>query len=92
MSAFRLLAMRLERVGAVADVYLFGGGAMVVAFDEREATKDLDARFTSSTRVLREVRAVADEMDLPRWWLNEQGSAYVPRDRDVEAVSVFDHP
>jgi len=92
MSAFRLLATRLQRKGAVADVYLFGGGAMVVAFNEREATRDLDARFTSTGQVLREVQAVADEMNLPQWWLNEQGTSYLPRDRDPNAVSVFDHP
>ena len=92
LSAFRLWAMRLQRGGAVADVYLVGGGAMVVAFDEREATKDLDARFTSTSTVVREAQAVADEMGLPGWWLNEQGPSYLPRRRDPYPVSVFDHP
>lgn len=92
LAAFRQLASRLERRHAVVDVYLFGGGAMVVAFDERQATQDLDARFTSTSAALAEVRAVADEMGLPSWWLNEQGTPYLPRRDDPFPVPVFDHP
>jgi hypothetical protein len=91
-SAFRLLAVRLERRHAIVDVYLFGGGAMVVAFDERQATQDLDARFTSTSTAIAEIREVAAEMGLPSWWLNEQGTAYLPIRDDPFPVPVFDHP
>ena len=37
-------------------------------------------------------RAVAAELGLPRWWLNEQASAYVARGGDPAAPRVFDHP
>ena len=42
--------------------------------------------------VLEEAWAVADELRWPRWWLNEQVSAYVARGRDPAAPRVFDHP
>jgi hypothetical protein len=31
----------------VADLYVFGGGAMALAYDSRRATRDADALFES---------------------------------------------
>jgi hypothetical protein len=90
LGAFQRLAQRLEERDLVCDIYLFGGGAMVIAFDSREATSDLDARFTSTSKVQREIDQVARELGFPRWWLNEQGTAYLPDGDDP--VGVFDHP
>lgn len=92
LQAFGRLADRLRRRHVVVNVYLFGGGAMVLAFDERQATQDLDARFTSTSAAMAEVRAVAEELGLPSWWLNEQGTAYLPRNDDPYPVPVYDHP
>jgi hypothetical protein len=41
LNAFNLLASRLRQRQIVVNVYLFGGGAMVFALEEREATQDL---------------------------------------------------
>ncbi len=35
---------------------------------------------------------MAAELDLPRWWLNEQASSYVAPGGDSAASRVFDHP
>ncbi len=42
--------------------------------------------------MLEEAWAVAGELGLPRWWLNEQASAYVAPGGDPEAPLVFDQP
>jgi hypothetical protein len=42
--------------------------------------------------VLEEALAVAAELGLPRWWLNERASSYVAPDGDSAASRVFDHP
>jgi hypothetical protein len=42
--------------------------------------------------VVEEARAVADELGLPHWWLNEQASVYIAPGGDVAASRVFDHP
>lgn len=86
------LATRLRRRNLTCRVYLFGGGAMVMAFDDRPATRDLDARYTSTSAVQEEIFAVADEMGMPRSWLNEQGVVYLPRVDDPAPFAVFDHP
>ena len=90
--AFRRLGERLARRGVVADLYVFGGAAMALAYDARRSTRDIDAVFQPHGVVLDEARAVADELGLPQWWLNEQASAYVAPGGDAAAPRVFDHP
>lgn len=76
----------------VADLYVFGGAAMALAYDSRRATRDVDALFKPHGIVLEEAQAVAGELGLPPWWLNEQASSYVAPGGDAAASRVFDHP
>jgi hypothetical protein len=71
-----------------ADIYVFGGAAMALAYDSRRATRDVDALFTPHGIVLEEARTVAVELGLPHWWLNEQASSYVSPDGDPAASRV----
>ncbi|WP_157570585.1 DUF6036 family nucleotidyltransferase [Microtetraspora malaysiensis] len=77
-NAFKRLGDRLARRGVVADLYVFGGAAMALAYDARRSTRDIDAVFEPHGIVLDEARAVASELGLPPWWLNEQASAWPP--------------
>src|ERR1700722_778542 len=45
----------------------------------RRATRDVDALFQPHGVVHEEALAVAAELGLPQWWLNEQASSYVAR-------------
>lgn len=89
--ALRRLGERLAYRGIVADLYVFGGAAMALAYDLRRSTRDIDAVFQPHGAVLAEAQSVALELGLPRWWLNEQASAYVAGN-DEAAPLVFDHP
>jgi len=91
-NAFRRLGERLAQRGVVADLYVFGGAAMALAYDARRSTRDIDAVFQPHGIVLDEARAVANELGLPQWWLNEQASVYVAPGGDTAAPRVFDHP
>ncbi|MEV6924089.1 DUF6036 family nucleotidyltransferase [Dactylosporangium sp. NPDC051485] len=91
-TAFRALGDRLARRGVVADLYVFGGAAMALAYDARRATRDIDAVFQPHGIVHEEAMAVADALGLPRWWLNEQASVYVAPGNDAGARRIFDHP
>jgi hypothetical protein len=90
--AFRRLGDRLAKRGVVADIYVFGGAAMALAYDSRRATRDVDALFKPHGIVLEEAQAVAAELGLPNWWLNEQASSYAAPGGDPSASRVFDHP
>ena len=50
------------------------------------------ALFEPHGIVHEEALAVATELGLPRWWLNEQASSYVAPGGDPAASRVFDHP
>ena len=89
--AFGRLGERLARRGVVADVYVIGGAAMALAYDARRATRDIDAVFKPHGIVFEEARAVALELGLPQWWLNEQASVYVAPGGDPDAATVFEH-
>jgi hypothetical protein len=89
--AFTLLAERLAVHGVVGEVHVFGGAAMVLAFDARAATRDVDALFEPDGKVLDAAREVAAELGLPRSWLNNQASSYVSG-RAGRGTPVFDHP
>jgi predicted nucleotidyltransferase len=91
-NAFRRLGERLAGRGLVADIYVIGGAAMAMAYDARRATRDIDAVFQPHGAVLEEAWAVADELGLPRWWLNDQASVYVASGGDEQAPRVFEHP
>jgi len=60
--AFRRLGDRLAKRGVVADIYVFGGAAMALAYDSRRATRDVDALFKPHGIVLEEAQAVAAEL------------------------------
>ena len=84
--AFRRLGERLARRGVVADLYVFGGAAMALAYDSRRATRDVDALFEPHGIVHDEALAVATELGLPRWWLNDQASSYVAPGRRSSGI------
>ena len=90
--AFRRLGDRLVARGVIGDLYIFGGAAMALAYDARRSTRDIDAVLQPHGIVLDEAKIVADELGLPPWWLNEQGSVYVAPGGDTAAPRVFDHP
>jgi predicted nucleotidyltransferase len=90
--AFTALGERLVRRGVVADVFVVGGAAMALAYDAGRVTRDVDAMFVPHGVVLDEAAHVADDLGLPRWWLNEQASVYISGKADPGKRRVFDHP
>jgi hypothetical protein len=90
--AFHRLAELLARDETVGEIYIFGGAAMVLGYRARYATRDVDALFEPREKIHRAAVEVAEEMGLPRWWLNDQATVYLPRSRDDKARLIFDHP
>ena len=89
---FRRLGERLQRRGVVGDIYVIGGAAMALAYDARRATRDIDAVLLPHGIVVQEAHALAAELGLPQWWLNEQASVYVAPGGGPDAPRSFDHP
>lgn len=63
------------------------GAAMLLVYDSRRATRDIDAAFQSHGVVPEEAHAVAEEPGLP-----QLASVYIAQRGDSAASRVFDHP
>jgi hypothetical protein len=88
--AFEALSVELARERVIADVYVFGGAAIVLGFDGREATRDVDATWAPYDAVRPAVERVARRLGLPTWWLNDQATSYLSSEEDAGRASVFE--
>lgn len=79
--AFDLLGADLARRGVFVELAVYGGSAIILQFDWRRSTEDVDAvvRQGSDESVLRpSVEAVAETMGLPPNWLNNAVGMFTP--------------
>ena len=77
LEALARLSDELGKAGVFGELNLVGGTAMILAFNARNATKDVDAIFEPTVQVRFAERAVADSLSLPADWLNNAGD-FVP--------------
>jgi hypothetical protein len=91
IKGFRLLADNLELKGVIGHIYVIGGAAMILAYDARRITRDINALFEPDTAVTAAVREIAHKQGWPETWLNNQASAFVSRTPGNGSVA-FDHP
>lgn len=56
---------------------------MILAFDARESTRDVDAVFVPKTEIYQEAAIIAEEMNLPILWLNDGVKGFVSLEGDV---------
>ncbi|MGH8881532.1 MAG: DUF6036 family nucleotidyltransferase [Stackebrandtia sp.] len=68
LGALTALGAELAERGLVADLYVVGGAAITLAYDERRATKDIDAVFVPKNEVYAAAARVADSLDLRTCW------------------------
>jgi len=71
LAALVSLGERLASQGVLADLYLVGGAAMALAYDDRRSTRDIDAVFVPKMVVYEAAAQVAEEHGLPQGWLND---------------------
>jgi hypothetical protein len=93
MAALHRLDELLREKGVIGELCIFGGAAMVLAFDARESTRDVDAIFVPKDDVLKCSIQVADEFDL-RWdWINDGVKGFVSNRGEVttDGMPKFDN-
>lgn len=81
--ALETLNHRLSEKGVTGELCIFGGAAMLLAFDARESTRDVDAVFVPKTKIYEEASIIADEMNLPLSWLNDSVKGLISEKGDV---------
>lgn len=92
LAALCRLGSVLHQRGITADIYVFGGAAMVIAYQARPATRDIDAIFVPNSEVLEAAQVVARERGWPRSWLNDQASVYLSQLPDQDRRLILDAP
>jgi hypothetical protein len=65
------LGRRLAVRGIDGEMYVVGGAAIALAFDNRRSTQDIDAVFEPKTAIYEVAGELADERGLPDGWLND---------------------
>ncbi len=83
ITALETLNNRLSEKGVTGELCIYGGAAMILAFDARESTRDVDAVFVPKTKIYEEAARIADEMNLPIHWLNDSVKGFISEEGDV---------
>lgn len=77
IAALKRLGQLAHSRGLHLQVCIYGGSAMMLAYDNRETTRDVDALIHPAEEGLALARQVAKEMDLHADWLNDEVRFYV---------------
>lgn len=91
IAALTALAGELERRGVSAEMYVVGGAAIALAFDERRSTRDIDAVFEPKATVYEAAGVVAERLELPPGWLNDAVKGFLAGE-DRAAAPILDLP
>jgi hypothetical protein len=93
LAALRRLDELLREKGVIGEICIFGDAAMVLAFDARESTRDVDAVFVAKDHVLECARLVAAEFGIDDDWMNNGVKGFISNKAEVthEGMPVFDN-
>lgn len=91
IDALTALAAELTQRGVSAEMYVVGGAAIALAFDERRSTRDIDAVFEPKGVVYEAAASVGEQRSLPPGWLNDAVKGFLAGD-DPAAAPVLDLP
>ncbi|MHB1664281.1 MAG: DUF6036 family nucleotidyltransferase [bacterium] len=88
--SFLMLSREAERAGKKIDIAVYGGSAIVLAFDYRTSTKDVDAIMSDQVFVKEAAKKVATELDLPENWINDGVKGYISaKQNEPGAITLF---
>lgn len=83
LKALGLLSDALAARGITGELCVFGGSVMVVAFNARVATKDVDALFQPA-QIIRDLAGeIGVELRLPTHWLNDGVKGFLSARHEV---------
>ena len=85
LAALTRLDELLREKGVIGEICIFGGAVMVLAFDARESTRDVDGIFVPKQEVIASSRQVAEEFGFEPSWLNDGVKGFISNDADYTA-------
>lgn len=93
LRGLQVLSDHLGKQGVTGEVCLFGGAVMVLAFNARLATKDVDALFQPAQIIRDLANRIADDLHLSIGWLNDgvKGFLSARHEMTTENLPQFPH-
>jgi len=80
----------LRQWRVAGEIAVFGGAALVLGFEFREGTEDVDVVITQGHgQVVKAQEEVGHELGLPPNWLNEQGTSYLSKQNDFSLFKTY---
>jgi hypothetical protein len=84
------LNQKAKAAGVVVDISVYGGAALILSFDLRRATRDVDVVIRGDVPLVRKLTAeIAEENDWPESWLNDGVKGFVAANEDMQLFSDF---
>ena len=78
IKALSLLGRKAEARGIKPEISIYGGTVMMLAYNLREGTKDVDATFRPREELQPLIVEVAAELNLASDWLNDNVGQFAP--------------
>ena len=88
LGALQSLSDKLGEQNIVGELCVFGGTAMVLSFNARLSTKDVDGLFQPASTIRSLIAAIAEEQALPADWLNDGVKGFVSARHDVHRANL----
>lgn len=91
-SAFEIMGRYLRERETIGEIAIYGGTAILLQFDWRKATQDVDAVIMNGERegVVKDAVAYAAlSLSLPDEWLNNYVDGFTPEREDRDFFSAF---
>jgi hypothetical protein len=76
--------------GITGEICIYGGASMVLVFDAREATRDVDAVFQPTTEIREAALTVSRNLNLPTDWLNDGVKGFVSGNETLSRISILE--
>ena len=92
LAALKQLNDLLAEAGVIGEICLFGGTAMVLVFNARLSTRDVDAIFQPAALIRELAARVAAERGLSVHWLNDGVKGFQSTHPELTQDSVPQHP
>lgn len=80
VKALTALGRELASRGVTGEMYVVGGAAIALAFDERRTTRDIDAVFEPKMVIYEAAAVVGVRLGLPPGWLNDAVKRFLAED------------
>jgi len=88
IQALQALDAECAARGITGELCIYGGAGMVLVFDARESTRDVDAVFKPKTELREAARIVSQKLELPADWLNDGVKGFLSENESFSRFSI----